>query len=524
MEGGLYLASVILFLGLRIPLMASLPSAEFSAYDATVHKMIVEKTRSNRHRIPKKFPQFLLDSGFDYPAFFHKLVSYLPERLLPYIYRYNNVLWDLVQLSLIYWGGSYLLSLSAGPASPVVGAFLASLLMAFTPLYLDSMPRLMFGERAFGDACGASALFLLFLFVETGQGWALPGAWILIAVTAASSKFGLQAIVLCSLVASAFLARPIILLVAVSGILLSFFLSGGYTFQVLRGTIRHALFYKTHYLKVYKGLWNPPFHRETMGIFRDLLRRDIRSAVIAAFNLRSPLGKAILYFPWIPLALWGLMAARPPMSPFFWFGMSGFVVCLLISVPALRFLGEPERYILYTAPFMFWWVADGSIRSGSATRWSWITGSAILYLGFEYSVWRKITKARRAEEGQEREGKPLVDFLKGCPGSRILAIPLRIGFPILRGAAVSAIQPFVNAPKGRKWQEYKELIPVEYPFPDADLDPWIRRYEVDLVVVSKADLKLYQEAHPEKNYNFSNYPLVFDSGAFSIYGAKEARG
>lgn len=573
-----FLSLSVLFLLVRVPFARVIPTTDRSLGDYAIHQLIIERIRQNGHRIPEVFSQFLLDTVFDYPALFHKLCSYLPERWFPFFYRYNSTLWDYGQLSLIFWGGYLYAGLVKGWERAGLVAAVASLMMILTPLYLESLPKVLFGPRACGDFLGALSLVALFFSIIMGEWPWLPVAALMTAIAVASSKFAFQAIVLGSLAGSVLLGRPRLFLYALGCVLASVPLSLGYTWRVLRGTLRHSFFYKTHLLQVFLKV--PP--RSFLAGFWDFIRGmwaypqklreamrpvwgDLRLALRPAFEgpimgpQKSPIhwlgnflvewlrigrglfcqqlpwflgwwrvrkysfpgfpARVLLLFPWlIPAALFAL-SGRGAGREMAWFGLGGFVVCCFISLPPMRFLGEPQRYISYTAAPLLWFLAGKVV--GGWTPWFWACGAlaALLFLWYYLDFHERLSSSINAQSGYVEGLEEAIEFLRPYQGCRILCIPLRMSFVFCWALDLYALHVLANAPPGENLAKYKALVPVEYPFPDVELDRWIHDYAIDFLVVEENHLNRYQEAYPDRPYRLEKYPLVFRAGGYTVFSA-----
>ena len=486
--------------------------------DVTTHLLAIDLIRRNGHTIPRETPQFLLSTVFDYPAFFHKLLSYLPRSTLERRDYLVSPLFEGLHAGLVYLAAGWFATDSLGVANATWIAAWVTVMFVFAPV-LTRHPRRgsVLGERCFGFLFGHVCLFALLIGRELDSNvWlavALPAFWVI----AVSSKFALQAVVFVALGYAAIRLDPAPVVFVVVGLASAGLVSGGYAWRVLAGTVWHSNFYRTFLVRIHDYTRAFSFRDVARGaalIFRGNLRDGLRSI------RRHPLHR----FPWLAPALipalvvWSFETPRTGELP--WdvvgpvlagWGLSALCVAVLTTTDALKFLGEGERYLEYailpTALSTAVWAVPGR---------TWLAVALPLFC-VVYVVVAYWTAGPVSSGGPE--ARALRAWFLDRPSSTILSIPGRLGHALCYGTDHSLVWWFTNAPREPVLGEWKALFRCGsiYPFPaPAALKEAQQRFAARFIVADKHAIEGAREAWGLE-YDFEGLFPCFENERFVVY-------
>ena len=490
--------------------------------DVTTHLLAIDLIRRNGHSIPRETPQFLLSTAFDYPAFFHKLMSYVPRSTLERRDYLVSPFFEGLHAGLVYlaagWVATDLLSVANGSwiAAWVTVTF------ASAPV-LTGHPRRgsVLGERCFGFLFGHACLFALLVGRELDSNvWlavALPAFW----VVSVSSKFALQAVVFVALGYAAIRLDPVPVAFVVVGLASAALVSGGYAWRVLSGTVWHSNFYRTFLVRIHDYTSSFSFRDVARGVAL-IFRGDVRD------GLRSIRRHPLHRFPWLAPALipalvvWSFETSRTgdatwdSVGPVLagW-GLSALCVAVLTTTDPLKFLGEGERYLEYaifpTALSAALWAVPGR---------TWLAATLPLFC-FVYLVVAYWTAGPVSSGGPE--ARALRAWFVGRSPATILSIPGRLGHALCYGTDHSLVWWFTNAPREPVLGAWKAMFRggSVYPFPaPAALKEAQQRYTARFIVVDKDAIEGARKAWGLA-YDFEGLCLCFENERFVVYDAAQ---
>jgi hypothetical protein len=466
--------------------------------DAIGHLNYVQEIYSAEGRIPAKLRKYILDYN-DYPNGFHKLFYLLkiPLSALERWGGYVPVLCDLgllcfTALCMHHFGGTDVFWLLTFP---------------FLRLFIANEGRSShFSERAYGVFWGNVFLGAMIGYHVSGELFWIPLALAGFFIFSVSSKFAWQGtffitLLLCVLEQSLFFVGFYL-----SAFTLSVLLSRGYSYRVLKGLLRHSIFYKTYLSKRYFGL--PKHYRVFLGLFK---RGGLRDRVVLSMN--SSVCKVISDNP-LNLAVLFLLCVQDTGDVFMSASLAGIALVLLISLEPLKFLGEPERYLEFSALPVFVLLSQKAIPLPIVLAVFVATG------GFYALHCYFFSRAYAKQQHSSRDLKDLLAFFEGGDGGTVLTLPMRLSFFLgYCTASYKFVTLFSNIAPGEEGAAYKALIPDYYPYPGQDLMGYVAHYTIDYIVQDKDRTQLLDAHVKASYYSFMPFKLVYENESYAVYAA-----
>ncbi len=459
--------------------------------DAVAHLQYVRRLWETKGASVSLKHRYLLDSN-DYPTGFHRILYWLriPTEWLERFGGFLPTIFDLCLLGVIavaveMWGG------------PHHGWLLAFPLLR---MWIANVGRAShFSERAFGVLMGNLYLFFLFAYLVESNPWYLIAALAPFFVLSASSKFAWQGTLGISLAFSllALDPRPILITVAIA--MLSFITTRGASWRVLKGLIRHSMWYRSYLAPRYQGV------QDRYKQLAEFMRApSLKSGVLLLLN--NSLLKIISDNP-LHLLLPFLFSG----DLFSWWALSGILLCVVIATPPLSFLGEPERYLEFTALPTF-------VLASRHPLFSWQGAVIMALLGVLYALhWYLVMRQNKDHNRKEDDLILLAKAIKTINDQTLLSIPLRTSFFMgLQNKTNRFVTLFANIGEGEMGERYERLMRDRYPFPGPNLSEIISEYQVDYLVVDEDSLS----ALPQNYYEFSPFREAMRAGRYTLYSTR----
>lgn len=492
------IAATLVFFCTRLYIYVKLGS-EGSLYtdgDSIGHLNYLKSIEENKGLVVDKLQGYVLDYN-DYPNGFHKIV-YLLKLPLTFIEKHGGllpILFDYIYLLLAY---IMLVIFAEGNEHWVI-------LFPFLKILISNNGRSShFSERAFGVLCGSAYLIAtLVIFQAFSYSIALLSLLVFV-VFSVSSKFAWQATFFISVVLTILLVDYFFVGWFLVCAVMSFVVTKGYSLRVLKGCVRHSIFYKNYLSKKYFGL--PKHYFELLKLFgKSSLKRK---AVILLNNsvLRvitdNPLNAVILL----------LLFLGGGDNVFFMASLAAIIVALFICTEPLKFLGEPERYLEFVLVPSLIVSAQSDISDFYFALILLLTLAIFLAQFFVLMV-----GANKKKSAQSEHMKQVVSFIES-ESSAFLTIPLRLSFFLgYFNRKSKFVTYFSNIAPGELGDKYKELIPDYYPFPGRDLSHYVADYQVKFIVVDVNKLKGFESTLGFSYYDFSNFDLVFENPSYLVF-------
>ncbi len=480
--------------------------------DVWFHLHAAEEIRNNRQRIPETLGGFLIETPFDYPPLVHFILSLISRQRREDLEPFFGPIVDTIQAVVLFLFTQYL-------SGSFEIAFVSGVLFAFFPLLVKADARVYFlSPRPAGELFASLAMVFSLLFVWFGDILSVVLAVLFLSFVFLSSKFGAQAVILIYVMMAFFLLNPYFLPILLGGFILAIIISLGHYLKVVSGHIRHSRFYRSTI--VHKHSWTKQISQKTET---PLIEEEVEPKVLAVALLKNPVIFALSHAPLILiLALIGilnysaLVGNAISLSLLAW-SVAPFILVIVISFRALRFLGEAERYLEYGAIPLCALVPIILFEMNNTGLW------ILLFFVFLYSavlIW--INYGVSFKEFVIRPGDPedlvgLLHRLNEIPNGRILCIPITTSFAISYGTHHKTLFWGGNVPSEHfSSEDFDFIFKDEFPFPSEDLDSLISRCGITHIVVWKQSL----DRAPDGYYRrLSEYPVLFENESFVIHGS-----
>lgn len=315
--------------------------------DTAFHLYYIELIKKNKNQVPiKNEKAFGGPNECTYPAFYHKILSYIPLSFLKKHGNLSPLIYDFLSGALLSFSLNQFYEISLIRVFLLLGIYLL-----FPSLIFHSIgPRsYSLTPRNFSQFLYVFAYVFIIFYFEKSSFICLQLSAICIAISALASKFSIQYFVFICILLSLFLwsISPIIFLF---NVVLWLILIGRKTFfRQVKGQIQHTYWYIKEGIKFIEErfMWVSFYKLISQLQFRSLWQ-------IVMFH--NPLTKgAILNFP-ILLSLFFIEIAHLNQAQYFSFilVLGSFFLWIATQFSVLRAFGEPERYIEYSVPaFIF---------------------------------------------------------------------------------------------------------------------------------------------------------------------------
>jgi len=307
--------------------------------DAYAHLLYIQDIRTSGHCIPANPSKIEMPAPYGYPFLMHFLLSFLPETTDEIVERWFSPLMDLLLAGLV-------LLLVPMDVVQLPGALLG------VGLILTTAQLIRFDQpHGTGLSARKPGLFFVSIYGFSLILWLTRGApqWFLIATLALlcvclTSKFGLQSglILTVGVVFFDLSAVGPLLLGWVAAILVT----GGKYWELFWSQVQHLTWYAT------VGQYDRFSHSWTGNVQSEIVSLRSPRDVARFIYYHRPI-MALLYNPVVLLfalylvAGWqGFISLRYSDPYFLWTG-SLVVAFVATSLPHLKFLGEPARYLEY---------------------------------------------------------------------------------------------------------------------------------------------------------------------------------
>ncbi len=496
--------------------------------DSMSHLIMADMVRRNGGRIPRRTDRFLLGRELDYPMFFHQIASLLPRRWLERWEWIVSAMVEGLHAGVMVVFAAVVIERFGLAGNPAAAAALVVLAVAATPVLTAFVRRAMFfGERAFGFLFANVFIMATAAFV-LGAGW--PAAAVAAAaftVTAASSKFGVQAMAAIAGGMSLLLLDPAPLLVLAASAAASAPLSGGYAWRTLRGLWRHAMLYRRHLVHLSDATRGFSASDLAAGI-RLLVSGDPAGA--AARLARHPIARIPWDLPWVaPFAvlLWARLADPGALDPaavpladvLLAWGAAALLAGIATMTDSLKFLGEGRRYLEFAAlPMALGVLLLPSSLGGTA----WLAVGALGLAGLLHEIRRRPDRLLLPSAG----ARDLAARVADLPPARLFALPGRLTLPLCYGTGHQAVWHIAHIDGGVVFERWFGLFrggaPYSFAHPDA-VRELAQAGEIDLLAVWKPGLPLLAETKGFR-YALDGFRVVYENPEFALYDLRPPGG
>ncbi|MFA5136559.1 MAG: hypothetical protein WC489_04155 [Patescibacteria group bacterium] len=473
--------------------------------DAIAHLHIVKRIKKQKGKLPDFSDLYTFEKS-DYPYGYHKIIN-LFGFSLNFLEKYGGyfpIFWDILLLTAV----NYTLGVYGG--SKIV-----SLLFPFLVVFIWNIGRSThFTERAFGILFGNLYLLSGVLIYLSGNYFILLISILFFILFASASKFTWQAVLFFSVILSTLSWTPLYIGLFIFCFVVASLLTNHYTSRVFIGVVRHSIFCRTH-------LWKLFLKNSNYGDFITFLKRlrhgHLNEAVSYYFS--NPILKLVSDNPITIIAVAVVIRNYKSLDIFaFWF-IAGVLLVLFISTDLLKFLGEPERYMELAVIPVF--VLTSRFTAASPFDYILIV-LTVTFLAFSYVYHIKyrirVDTMYSFLQEEYMSAMELVELIKDYKNKTILTIDMRVSFFFgYYNENNRFISDFTNSPVISRWKDYMELMPDRLAYPGNDIDTYIRKYEIDYMIVHKKRLIDINHLTKKKYYDFSRYREEFKNEFFTLY-------
>jgi hypothetical protein len=474
--------------------------------DVYSHLYFIDEIRKNRHKIPHKLSKTLTSGFFSYPFFVHWCLSFLKKSWVERIEPYFGAIMDTL-LNLFLFFSCVLLFGSLGINLEI--AFLASLIFSFFPMFTDDDSRTFaLSPRVFGSLLFSISTLLLFQFHWSGNVYCLLISLLLIPFILLSSKFAFQVMIFFYPIIALFLKSIWFLFPIPIGIILAIIFSKGLYIQILKTHFRFLAFWKKELLHKYPILLN----RVDLGkLFSGLPRLAQQPKEVLKLIYEYPIVRTIAHNPFLIFLVITFFIGTGYPNPYsellFWI-FAGVLTFVAFSFKWLLFLGEAGRYMEYV-------IVPISILSAYA-----IINLELYFLALTFFVYSAIvifmdyrSSLHSALKYGYSEFDEIIGYLNSIPESKnVLVIPAYYTPQVAYFTHHKSVIFSDNlASTNENEKEFLLVFPKMYEYPNNNLDLLAKTFNLDFVVIRKAD---------QNSYNFSNFLSCFENQLFRVYNAK----
>ena len=489
--------SVLLLVVSRLYLVkACSQSGLYSDGDISVHLGFIKEYFRNGGKPIRYGWRYTLEYD-DYPSGYHKLFYWMGLRC-DELARYGglfNILFDVCHLVLIY------VLLCYHDANP------AWILLYPISRFLISHDgrATTFNERSFGVFFGSLYLVSTYLFVQSGEFEFLSAAFFSFFVFSVSSKFAWQAVSFITIYMALYFKSIAPITVYALSFLFAWVLSSGYSVAVLRGLIRHSTFYATYLASRHYGL-----EKNFEKIY------SVRSFKAFVFELLD--NRIFRFITDYPVMFFSLLVVASAENFLIGQGLIPFLIVLhlFFCTERFKFLGEAERYIEFSLPFLFLFLS----ANYPPPNLIYLAPMLVFYLLLFYRQCTRIVVNSRNSVRRDDEYKAVLHYMSQFNEGLVVTIPFRLAY--VAGLNLSSdnhlrfLMNYTNAPTGAQLETLKDLMPDHYPFISKDTDSIIQKYEVDFLLVDKQAVAFLHSKVGGYYQRFNKYPIVFETATLMV--------
>jgi hypothetical protein len=483
---------VMVAVGTRIPFLLA-PSS-----DKATQLWIMEAFAKNRRIAPLLFPDSLRQGMLGYPPLPHFFLSFAPRHMRSLLGAALNIAADVVHVLVIYAALLALLPKPAPGGGPSMAAAFA-LLFATLPILHPNNARLSaVGSRTIGPL-----LFTLYALAvhgahASGAGWLLLLCLPIGILIILTSQFALQALVGLSVSLSIWLLSALPALALVATMVIGAMVPGLNIASQLRAKLDHYRWYGSA-RNLHVDLRNSMQHlrRVAAGGGMNGLVKSVgylltsSTPVIVLLGVGTAAG--LVAHVWLKTGL--------PDDPFVRFATgvcaAGLLMCALTFRGPLRILGEAERYIEYTVPFLV--LLAAVLYAGRADNASLPLLLALANIPVALVQWA-ILNARALRQSALFLPGPdlasLAEFLDHRGGRRVVTSPLFLAssLALVTKKEHKYLHTLVVDEDGRFSHWYEDVL--AYPHLRGDTQHYVKRYGADTMVLERQSLEAIRRIDP----------------------------
>ncbi len=459
--------------------------------DTYYHLYYAKLIRQARMRVPRRYPQMLLDHDSDYPFLLHWIWACFPLHWHFALERISTALWDTLSVGAVLIFGNWFTQFH-GRTSLTTWPLWTAAILAFAPalLRIGSGPRAFSGTpRVMGETLYLLHMLLAFHGWQTHSPWTLVASLLMGSFLILSSKFANQVLLFFGFFLGLFVTPWywLLLLGIYAG---SIILSWGRALHLLEIQLKHLIFYKNTLQKIFIH----PSHLPALQEYRKNLQEFFRQ--ISQLKLTPAMRWCLRQEKYY----WHLLVTVFPQFlclPFFWltdpfppvgrylliWATAGLIWFILTKQKLLSFLGEGERYLEFALYPSIALITLICIQGNASWLLAlWLAGSiaaALYYIGLFLD--ETVDDFTATQD--------LYNLLNSLPEGTVWPIAwyhwqtvFRCNKRVLTYGNIRALNP-----------EEFELVLGRYPYPSEKYLKIILRYQINTVITSEDCLTRYTQ-------------------------------
>lgn len=362
-------------------------------------------------------PNVVASKPFRHPFLWHWVIG-----LISFEYVYNNKKWINAVIDTIFVGVIYVIIYTIYGSSI---AFNSALLYIFTPIMFSGIstgPRIRSLTPRITSEIAVNLYFILILLpLPIPEYVGVPLSILYGVYTLLSSKFGVQAIVLLSILISLLLFSYKPILILLTSILLSILLSKGFFFKTLKQQANHLVWYFKKNLKGEMSISN----RNSLSLLKEK-SKDKKGilkigTILVHFIITNSFGVVIFKMPVLIVSFFLFFYSNTTIDPaIFNPVLAGVLIFLAVNIPILLFIGEAERYLNHVIVFVLLMTTISAIDLNLTWVIWTLIGYGLLYWMFETFIYNKIIHKKLDRDTKEEEENDIIDFLKSFNEEKII--------------------------------------------------------------------------------------------------------
>ena len=462
-----------------------------------------------------------------YPPLPHAVIAQINPKHWVLVGRITNLAFDLASILLVYFLSHLLFERVWQTSSErfISAAGAVTLLYATSPKLHPVTARL---QAIGGRTLGNLLVLLYFTFFGIGYLFGIPYFYVpcllLGTLTVLSSQFGMQVLVVNSIVLSCFYRDfvPLLPLLGTFGLCILIPQLGGR--QLLARKWAH---YKWYFTAIKEGT-TPIAERNS---FRDLVTLPVyllsrpREFGRIVFTKATPI--ILVYsIPIIPLLLYWWFSSPDTFTALFsdnviWYvtglTLASFIAFVITSIKFALFLGEAERYLEYSLAFLHLIFVRYCIAVKHSYEIIYII--TLIHIGFVLVNFLYLSSIRIKNNllpTRETVLDDVIKFLNGRSGQNIITIPTKLSYTLagsMEGTDSRFYYPSMSEPgRGMKYmgEDHVYLYLMK-----PDFDHFRFRYGVNTLVTQKQEVELAAKRGIE--YPLGSLELLYDNEQYAVY-------
>ncbi len=466
--------------------------------DTYFHLFCADAIRKHNGRLPISFDRILFAHETTYPYLYHALLARLSPAAARRMERYNGAVFDTVMVVVVY-----LFLTWYGASRPQVVdrdlPFLTGLLFCLAP----ALVRIGWGPRVYSGSPRVlgQALYLLHICtayhaISSGSIGAALVAVVCGALALTASKFTTQVLMFFGIGFAVFIS-PGYLLVLAGTFVVSIGISRGKVLRVLKGQIRHSIFYKKYTEKYFRGFLQADKNSlrrygQTLRKLASLARQGKWAPALEWFYFeRHALHQLLTVFPHcVVLGVLWLMhpeAAAGERFMMVWC-LNGLACFVLTEWKPLHFLGEGERYLEYALLPSLYLSVKWLLSADTTALVAIVVYSTGIY-GLTLYYFRK----NFAPVHQRHAGlKDMFARHNRMPAGNILPIG-NFHWLLLYFSTMPVVTYYANKDETFVDPADFDLIYGNFPYPAKAFGRILADYRVDYIITDRAQLDYYTD-------------------------------